>query len=105
MLKDDDYYVNLVIVAVRNLYTFLKNLKPKVSRYTEAHYRAARHELVNPSRFDLIEKGVKMESNKTLFNSKYNDMMREYSQQLSKRKSESQVPSQFKGGVTPFEIK
>lgn len=78
MLKDDGYYVNLVIVAVRNLYTYLKNLKPKVSRYTEVHYQAAKHELVNPSRFDLIEKGVKMESNKTLFNSKYNDMMREY---------------------------
>jgi len=67
-----------VIVAVRNLYTFLKNLKPKVSRYTEAHYRAEKHELVNPSRFDLIEKGVKMETNKTLFNSNYNQLMREY---------------------------
>lgn len=67
-----------MIVAIRNLYTYLKNLKPKVSRYTEFHYKPQRHELVNPSRFDIIEKTVKMESNKTLYNTKYNDMMREY---------------------------
>jgi hypothetical protein len=37
LLKDDDYYTSLVIHAVRNLYTYLKSLKPKVSRYVEFH--------------------------------------------------------------------
>jgi len=40
MLKDDNYYVSMVIVVLRNLYTFLKNLHPKVSTYTEKHYWA-----------------------------------------------------------------
>jgi hypothetical protein len=39
-LKDDNYYVSMVIVVLRNLYTFLKNLQPKVSTYTDKHYWA-----------------------------------------------------------------
>jgi hypothetical protein len=77
-LKDDDYYVNLMIHALRNLYTYLKNLKPKISIYTEKFYWASKHELVSPSRFDTIEKAVKKETNKNLYNSKYHEIMREY---------------------------
>ena len=79
MLKDDNYYVSMVIVVLRNLYTFLKNLHPKVSTYTEKHYWAQKHELVNPSRFDTIEKAVKKETHKNMNNTNYNKLMREYS--------------------------
>ena len=105
-LKDDDFFVNLVISVVRNIYTYLRNLKPKVSRYREFHYRPERHEIVNPGRFDLIEKSVKMESNKTLFNSKYNEVMREYNSQLGKRTTSNVLQKSGSSiGITPFEIK
>ena len=103
MLKDDNYYVSMVIVVLRNLYTFLKNLHPKVSTYTEKHYWAQKHELVNPSRFDTIEKAVKKETHKNMNNTNYNKLMREYSQPtLFKR---NQQGSGKYVGVTPAEIK
>ncbi len=58
-LKDDDHYVNLMMIAMRSIYTFIKNLAPKISRYTESHFWAEKHELVEPTRFDEIEKTIK----------------------------------------------
>lgn len=80
LLRDDLFYVTLVVNVLRNMYTFLKNLKPTISTYREKHYWAERHEIVNPSRFDTIEKTIKKETHKTLHNANYNKMMREYSQ-------------------------
>jgi len=79
LLKDDPFYVSMVVSVLRNIYTFLKNMKPVVSTYKEKHYWADRHELVNPSRFDTIEKTIKKETHKNLHNSNYNKMMRDAS--------------------------
>lgn len=35
-LKESDYYVGLVIFVVRNLYTFLKNAKARVTEYSDS---------------------------------------------------------------------
>jgi hypothetical protein len=35
LLKDDDFYASLVIFTLRNIYTYLKSIKPKITRYTE----------------------------------------------------------------------
>lgn len=56
----------------------MKNLKPKVSRNSESYYWAKRHDLMSPTRFDVVENAVKKETHKNLYNSKYNEMMKEY---------------------------
>jgi hypothetical protein len=106
LLKEDEYYVGLVVAVVRNLFTFLKNLKPKVSQYTDAHYRPERHELMSASRFDTIELAIKKQSHKNVHNANYNRIMKEYMQHNS-----SLTPNGMKGlqksatnrvvGVTP----
>lgn len=40
---------------------------------------------MSPTRFDTIEKQVKKMSHKNLYNSKYNEMMREYNSNLNKK--------------------
>lgn len=40
LLKDDNHYVSIVIVVLRSIYTFLKNMQPKISTYAEKHYWA-----------------------------------------------------------------
>lgn len=96
-----------MIAVVRNLYTFLKNLKPKVSQYTDAHYWAERHELMNPSRFDTIVLAIKKQSHKTLHNSNYNELMQDYSQKyLSPSKLSKSVSTKGRVvGVTSKDIK
>ena len=80
-LGEDDSYVNLALSSLRQIFTFLKNLKPKITRNTEAYFWPKRHEIVEPSRFDTIEKAVKKETHKNLYNTKYNEMMREYNRE------------------------
>ena len=90
--------------TLRNVLTYLKNLKPKVSRNTEAYFWPQRHEIVNPSRFDTIEKAVKKETHKNLFNTKYNSMMKEINYPTLNRNA-SVVNAKSSVGITPFEIK
>lgn len=85
LLNDDDKYVNLCLATIRNIFTYIKNLKPKITNYTETYRQAKKHELMSPTRFDTIEKQVKTMSHKNLYNSKYNDMMREYNFSLGKK--------------------
>lgn len=84
------------------MYTHLKNLKPSVSRNTEHYFWPQKHELVKPSRFDTIEKAVKKETHKNLFNSKYNELMMEYTRDTRKA---PEFNSKGTVGVTPAEIK
>jgi hypothetical protein len=66
---EDDYYVNLALGAFRNLYTFNKNQKPAISHHSEVFLRTKRHELVEPTRFDVMEASIKKSSfEKNLFN-------------------------------------
>ncbi len=81
----------------------MKNLKPKVSRNTESFFWPQRHEIVNPSRFDTIEKAVKKETHKNLFNTKYNKMMNEIKYPALNRNASMMTKGSV--GVTPFEIK
>jgi hypothetical protein len=78
LLGEDDKYLNLCLHTIRSIYTYLKNLKPKITNYTETYRQAKKHEIMSPSRFDTIEKQVKKMTHKNLYNSKYNEMMREY---------------------------
>lgn len=55
------------------------------------------------SRFDTIEKAVKKETHKNLFNAKYNELMREYTHDT--RKVLDFGSSKGSVGITPAEIK
>ncbi len=45
-LKDDNKYTNLLLFTVRSIFTFLKNLKPSVSKYNEMYLWAKKSDLV-----------------------------------------------------------
>ena len=104
-LKDDDYYVSLVMTCLRNIYTFLKNLKPKVSRNTEAYFWPKRHEMIKQERFDTIEKKVKKDSHRNMYNHKYEEIMKECANTQKTLLKHSQSQRNNIGGVTPAEIR
>jgi hypothetical protein len=83
------------------MFTFLKNMKPKISRNTEAYFWPKRHEIVEPSRFDTIEKAVRKETHKNLYNTKYNEMMRAHSKTSMKKIDYKDKPLE----INPFHIK
>lgn len=60
-------------------------MEPAISRQNEHYKWALKHELVNPVRFDTIVTNVKKENHKNLFNTKYNEMMREYNDDLERK--------------------
>lgn len=94
------------MICLRNLYTFLKNLKPKVSRNTETYFWPKNHEIVKQERFDTIEKKVKIDTQRNLYNHKYQEIMDDFEQSqriLLKRQFQSQRKN-F-GSLNPAEIK
>lgn len=46
-LKDEQQYVSLVVVTVRNMYTFIKNLVPSVTQNTVLFKWPKYHNLIN----------------------------------------------------------
>lgn len=102
LMKDDDYYVNLMMTSMRSIYTFIKNLAPKISRYTESHFWAPKHDLIEPSRFDTIEKAIKKEAHMNTINSNYKKSTCEGTLLRADKRHSSSQPSI---GITPFEIR
>lgn len=104
-LKDDHKYTNLLLCTIRSIFTFLKNLNPSVSRHNEMYVWTKKSDLVQPTRFDTIEKNVMMESHKNLYNSKYNEMMTDYNRELERNASHKVLLSgnhdRKIGGITP----
>jgi hypothetical protein len=106
-LKDDERYVNMLLCTLRSIFTYLKNLQPSITRHKEMFVWAKKHDLAKPVRFDTIERNVKKETHKNLYNSKYNDMMKEYNKDLENKANRRMQTHKSGGsiGINPSDIR
>ena len=80
LLDEDETYLNLALCVIRSIYTYIKNLEPKISVNTETYFWPKKHQIVQVSRFDTLERAIKKNAHKNVHNMRYNELMRNASQ-------------------------
>ena len=43
LLDEDESYLNLALCVIRSIYTYIKNLKPKITWNTETYFWPKKH--------------------------------------------------------------